>query len=333
MRLAHAKAPRRGGFTLIELLVVIAIIALLVALTSAAVMKCLVKGPELRTRNDIQQLQASMDSYRTQVQIDYPPSMVRLGFMPTTPYYPNMSNPTADGGLDRDSIAYLKRLFPRAYDTWAQYGIVWNPNWVSGNTVNAPSPGIVLHGDQCLVFFLGGIPTTSNGARGCLGFSINPLDPGWTNPTNPNHFTFTASLGPWMTFSSSQLDGPYVDQAGGGGWSRSRNQNGFFVYNDFFDRPYAFFSSYKSRNGFNRYLNVLGSDCGVNDPHAAYLPKGAYNDGTTYYNPESLQIISAGKNALFGPGGVWTPGRAATIGPDGADDLCNFSPVLMGIAQ
>ena len=37
---------------------------------------------------------------------------------------------------------------------------------------------VVLEGDQCLVFFLGGIPTTGDGSTpGALGFASSPGEP------------------------------------------------------------------------------------------------------------------------------------------------------------
>ena len=51
---------RRPAFTLIEMLVVIAIIAILVSLTAAAVMRALVKGPELQTSSEIGELASKL---------------------------------------------------------------------------------------------------------------------------------------------------------------------------------------------------------------------------------------------------------------------------------
>ena len=43
-------------------------------------------------------------------------------------------------------------------------------------------------------------------------------------------------------------------------------------------------------------------------------------------NGDSVQIISAGANKLFGPGWAWTPGSGGyEPGRDGADDMANFN--------
>jgi|GEM_PF-2605856 len=58
----HARAGRRrGGFTLIELLVVIAIIAVLAALTGAAIQMTTVRQRNLNTKSDVNKLQQALD--------------------------------------------------------------------------------------------------------------------------------------------------------------------------------------------------------------------------------------------------------------------------------
>jgi hypothetical protein len=203
--------------------------------------------------------------------------------------------------------------------------------------VNAPPNGTILHGDQCLVFFLGGVQVVQNGVNGCQGFSTNPQDPGFTNPLNPTipPLKFTPGIGPFMQFKANQLAGPYTDTLGGGGWVRNADPMGFFVYKDPWSTPYGYFSSYKSRNGYNRYGTGANCDCPALLPATspligASLPGGAYNDGTNYQNAESVQIISAGANGLFGPGGIWSAPNASAIGANGQDDLCNFHDKIMG---
>jgi hypothetical protein len=99
--------------------------------------------------------------------------------------------------------------------------------------------------------------------------------------------------------------------------------------------PYAYFSSYQTRNGYNRYI---GSDC----PTLKVFP---YAQGSTQYlNPTGFQLISAGADLKFGPGSnpglspipFWTPATAASTaasGPNGADDQSNFYDNLLGTSS
>lgn len=60
-RVRSADTRRRVGFTLIELLVVIAIIAVLAALTGAAIQMTMVRQRNLNTKGDVNKLQQSLD--------------------------------------------------------------------------------------------------------------------------------------------------------------------------------------------------------------------------------------------------------------------------------
>jgi hypothetical protein len=54
---------------------------------------------------------------------------------------------------------------------------------------------------------------------------------------------------------------------------------------------------------------------------------------STYYKPDSFQIICAGDDGVFGPGGLWTPASASTVYPPGSpgcDDQSNFHTRLLG---
>src|SRR5262249_51525699 len=73
-----------------------------------------------------------------------------------------------------DTVMAIGKMFP---------SIVWNNiDWTGNNNPQAfPANGILLEGDQCLVFFLGGIPSASGNPIGCTGFSkstTNPAAPG-----------------------------------------------------------------------------------------------------------------------------------------------------------
>jgi hypothetical protein len=118
---------------------------------------------------------------------------------------------------------------------------------------------------------------------------------------------------PFFEFPSSQL---FLRSNAGG-------QAGFYSFGDQYKKspqnPYAYFSNYGTREGYNRYGTTLAlSDC-------TSLGLQPYFKGSAtqplYENPSGFQIICAGADGKFGPGGFWTGTAPAT----GADDQSNFT--------
>jgi general secretion pathway protein G len=282
---------RRAGYTLIELLVVIAIIAVLMSLTTAAVMRVLVKGPEITCRSEIDGLATARAAFLADFDgVSHMPSRILLR---------EDGNYTAGDQLTRDSKVFLEQMFGRRFS--ASVPRDWNGN----GTVDPP---VVLTGDQCLVFFLGGIPNGS-GPPGCLGFSADP-----SNPTAPG----APRRGPFFEFKSNRL------VAGAGG---------FYSYKDPFNKNqfYAYFNAGKVTGDYLRYgklLNPLtgtqlGSDC-------PSIPQGPYfQPSGQFYNPNGFQIISAGADGKFGSGGLLDPNVGSTD-QNGRDDFANFSRSRLG---
>jgi prepilin-type N-terminal cleavage/methylation domain-containing protein len=300
MRLSRQTPRQRPGFTLVEILVVIAIIAVLISLVSAAVIRLLSRGPQLSTQNDIAQLAIGVQNFKNVYKV-FPPSKLLLS---------NNSNDyalaTPDDGynqLRQDSLNFFYKLAPQ-FD-WTS-GI----DWSGGNpTFLANGKAIILEGDQCLVFCLGGIPTAD--ASNVTGFS--------TNSRNPTALGGDRK-GPFFTFQGgNRLFLRGTDVAGNG-------NSAFPSYTDAYDlgQPYVYFSSYNKDNGYNRYAN-LGSDCASLGIAPYFQSAGP---PVIYYNRATFQIVSAGADAQFGPGGFRDPGGASVAGDtNGAsnDNLANFN--------
>jgi hypothetical protein len=242
--------------------------------------------------------------------------------------------------------------------TW--YGIDWDNSGSNTITVrgqiNNPIGAVeaILEGSQCLVFFLGGIP----GSGTVTGFS--------TNQSNP------AQIGgdrvpPFFEFKSNRLV-PLSQWAFNTQGGNQLLLSDFYAYLDGYGKtPYAYFSSYKTMNGYNRYFSIVPpspwviqgiSDCQSLSvwPYAQALAPLA-----VYYNPQSFQIISAGKDLSFGPGSnpnlpyppppygtppyasapgtpppysTWAPSYATVDYPQGSfgyDDIANFYDRLLGV--
>ena len=162
-------------------------------------------------------------------------------------------------------------------------------NW-TGNTTSYP---VTLNADQALVFFLGGIPAAGGNLQGFSADATNPA----------NFATTTSKKGPYFNFQTTQLQ---------------LKSNGFYVYLDPYrtGKPYLYFSSNRAGNDYE----LFGSE-------ASAYGVSAYKDANSgrFINANGFQIISAGRDGLFGPGGSWNP--SAGYGPQvaGTDDQANFS--------
>jgi prepilin-type N-terminal cleavage/methylation domain-containing protein len=196
-----------------------------------------------------------------------------------------------DVALAQDSVKYLKDLFPGIIMSG---GIDWNGDGV----IDGPTTYYILDGSQCLVFLLGGI-------NGTQGFSSDTRHPASVAGRQDK-------LGPFYQFENTRLQGQpfprYIDP-----WE---------------SQPYAYFSNYGKPNGYNRYgfpgVGGAVSDCGSVTPYYSGVVSGL----PQYYNADSFQIISAGADKAFGPGGLWGPGASF---PDATrDDMSNFSTSKLG---
>src|SRR5438445_3085173 len=173
MTTLHSRNIRRQSSTLVELMMVIARVGLLIAMLTAGIWMAIKKGKQTRNRVDITQLEVALEQFKQRFG-DYPPSRIKL--CEKFSYYDLTSNQ-----LDIDSVAFLTKMFPRIDVTaWTVTGIDWNGNGTidgvpAGFVPGQDAPGAVtLEGDQCLVFFLGGIPGAPGTAPNCLGFAADP---------------------------------------------------------------------------------------------------------------------------------------------------------------
>jgi general secretion pathway protein G len=278
----------RPGFTLVEMLVVMLIIAVLVSLLAGVVVKVLAKGPEVQRRSDISQMESAVGQFKAKFNVEYMPSRFALRS------YVSQYQTGAGNQLEVDSLLFLKRMFTDRVGTNSagmDIPLAWNGAPLANNQV------VVLSGDQCLVFFLGGIVTGS--PPDCQGFSTDLRDP--TSGTQQRN-------GPFFKFESKRL---------------APGANGFYSYNDPYGTAYAYFSAYKRTNGYYRYNS---SDCS-NLNVSPYETPNSTSTNRAFYNPNTFQIISAGKDGKFGPGGSWSPGGGNL---DTQDDMSNFYDALLG---
>jgi prepilin-type N-terminal cleavage/methylation domain-containing protein len=309
----HSRRENRSAFTLIELLVVIAIIAILVSLTAAAVMKVMLKIPQVQTSTEIGEMDTAMGSFMATYNLQSPP--------PSALYLREDGMYNVANAPDAATVKFLQRWLGRSFNIHGKYD--WNGNLA----IDAP---YVLSGQQCLVFFLGGIPTYStSGTIGMTGFAPNVANPAAAAVPGSNR------NGPYFNFKSSNLvlagSFPvYLDPWHAKGSSQA----------------YAYFSSQGKVNGYS------ATDCagpaaplGPAFPYYEPLASGQPN----YANNNRYQIISAGQDGIFGYlkppptpfyGVAWNPvGGSPGNGPNaqgqlaGNDDQSNFSSTLLVAGQ
>jgi type II secretory pathway pseudopilin PulG len=298
--------PRRvrAGISLVELLVVISLIAVLLGLLMAGVQMVRQRAREVQVRNDIQQLTVAVQQFKTKHHVSYMPSMIVLR---EDGAYGTHANATV-AALERRSAGDLRRIWPRL-----QPQVDWNQNGV----IDPGDAGsFILEGDQCLVFFLGGAQV--NGA--CVGFSTSPLNPMGTGTREAPSFDFpTNRLQPLAHASTG--NSPFLS----------------FI-DTYGTQPYLYMAS---RQG-NDYIDPLrpNGDC----PSAGVLP---YRENLPsvlkYHNRDSFQIVCAGSDRLFGPGGAWDAGTGApyvnaqpsppNAAFNGRDDFSNFHGSRLGSGQ
>jgi general secretion pathway protein G len=329
MRLLHRKPAARRGFTLIEMLVVIAIIAILVAMVASAVMNMLGKAPALQDRADITALTAALQQFKAKYG-SYPPSRIHL--VATAATY-DFTKPT-----QKDTYNIIMKMFPNM--NWT------NIDWTGNN--NLPTPfatlypkGIILEGDQCLVFFLGGIPM-SGSPNACTGFSKST-----TNPAQPGGERLK-----FYDFQPARLTSIHTVVI-----NNTPSPSPFFSYlNGFGNKEYAYFST--GTRGTNRYNSAAGTGTGRTDcqtlgvtPYATSAGPAPTFLNPSFVNPDSFQLISAGQNGKFGQGlplinnpspppaqipppiVLWSPTNTSSIDANGKDDVSNFSDRILGETQ
>lgn len=124
-----------------------------------------------------------------------------------------------------------------------------------------------------------------------------------TDPTNPSNFA-NGKDQPFYNFPGARI-------VPGG--------NGHPAYQDYYRKaPYAYFSTTRS----NVYVT---SDC------STLMSGGPYKNPTGFINPTTFQIICAGPDGVFGPGGATlTPGSGNALPAPARDDQANFAPTMLG---
>ncbi len=246
------------------------------------------------------------------------------------------------GQLAQRSVAALRKFFPRVVLNTSGLPVFTGPNytrWYDFNGNGVVDGPYVLQGHQCLVFFLGGIPFQTASGYGMTGFGKDPTNP-FTNNLNTStnysnnrqapFFEFNPGrlvldpTNPYTALAFPQIPG-YLDSLGN---TLGNGQINF----------YAYFSAYGNGGYDPNDVNFTETDAYLNGPIGLTfnvtfpVPVGAtitntsvspapnpYTSAltapfnvtiplaTTYFNPQTFQIISSGVDGLYGVGGQYTP--------------------------
>ncbi len=345
--------PRRPlrGFTLVELLIVIVIVGILIALLVPAIAGAVRTAKNAQVTGEITALAQALEAFKSQYG-QYPPSRILLSedgtyTVPNNGFYGTLQ--PNRGLIDvvlpelaQRSRRYLQIFFPKLQPPTPQ-------RWHDFNGNNQIDPLIYLEGDECLVFFLGGIPYNSGTSFSTTGFGKDSRFPFVNQQAQSNRTT------PFYEFRADRLldfDGDgmpsYVDTLNGS----SNNA-----------RPYAYFSAY-GNNGYDpndvnfpgetyRNFNIGYPTRLTSDPATAPQTVGEsvspgpnpYTSGApfmtgnppkaSFINGISFQIVSSGGDGVFGPGGRFVgsgsgeklplDGLPADSRRDEKDNLTNFA--------
>jgi type II secretory pathway pseudopilin PulG len=287
----------------VELLVVMTIIAILFALTAAAVVRAMVKMDEGRTRNDISQLQVGVQAFKTDFGISY---------IPDTLYLPPGADPT------KQSVQYMTSVWSRIYNV--NTGV----DRISDNPINRQYWGtgnaaVKLQGYQTLVFFLGGARDATGNP---IGFSTDAA-----SPMSQAGLTGASSRkGPYFDFPISRLQVLPNDKTA---------NNPFPAFIDVYGTtPYLYFSASKAGNDYNvtYSTSIPGPQVGQSLAGSSFSVVPFQISSTRFANANGFQIIGAGKDGLFGNGGTnWAGYPGGTTSMQGYDDVSNFHQTLLGI--
>ncbi len=291
-----SRMSMRSAYTMLELTVVILVITVCLSLISSLAVKAVDKLTEMETRKEISELEVALRAFMSDYRLTEPPPSY-LVLNEVAPFN-TMAQDNGQSGV------FLERMFGKNLGP---------TDWNGDGKINGV---FVLKGDQCLVFYLGGIPNSADVVSGAppspQGFSANNMNPGLSTALSPKR------KGPYFHFVTTRLWPQRVFS----GW------DGFFTYLD----------PWMTKSG-PLYLTMGGSPyaffsfVGIQNQYAITNDYGAYPYFTginQYVNLSSYQIISAGKDGSFG-GGSWNPSNGAT--GCGADDQTNFSSTLLGAGQ
>jgi type II secretory pathway pseudopilin PulG len=346
---------------MIELLMVIIIIALLMALLLPAINSAMRTARNAAVSSEIAQLAQALESFKAKYG-DYPPSRVLLeesgnyaplignnGSLSGNKY--DLESPTGNditvGQLAQRTLIAMRKFFPRVIFSTTGNPPLFSPTkyWYdfNGNGVYDTTP-YVLHGHECLVFFLGGIPSpsslpvTANSTFGMSGFGKDPTNPFYHNiPSIPAMYSANRQQ-PLFEFNTGRLfidpNGTsgipgYYDSLGNNSPTGGGTNINFYAYfsgygNGTYDANDVNFSFESDPSGAHpiallfQYGTATYASPSPN-PYTTTQSTTLTSTGTatgtttvTFQKAQTFQILSSGVDGLYGVGGQFVPATLTT---------------------
>jgi len=180
-----------GGFTLVELLVVIVVLAILAALLLPAINSAVRRARNAAVSAEINQLAQALEQFKSKYG-DYPPSRVLLvengnysQYLGNTSLSASDANSPGTGDITIGQLAVrsmtaIRKFWPRVQlSTSTTPPNISTTYWYDFNGNGTLDGAYILHGHECLVFFLGGVPLYDSSSQGfgMTGFGKDPNNP------------------------------------------------------------------------------------------------------------------------------------------------------------
>jgi type II secretory pathway pseudopilin PulG len=286
-------------------MVVIGIIATLIALLLPALNNAREAAKRATASAEMAQIGSAVQAFKTDRRVTFLPSTITLR--------ERMDYPAGDMNL-----VFLKQVWPQLPTSLTPPSSPFPPGTTPGvNGIDWNGDGVIdpdntpraLEGDQCVVFFLGGIPRPlGGGAFGTNGFGSNPQNPADTSGAARTFFEFP---------SDRLMD--------------VHNGSGFPSFIDpWKEVPYAYFAAVNgTKNAYSPgdcSTIIAAANARLASPPAwngPYQDQAATAARPSFFQPTGWQIITAGKDKAFGRGGRLTKGGLTQNDPDG-DNMVNF---------
>jgi prepilin-type N-terminal cleavage/methylation domain-containing protein len=306
-RMIHRR--NRGGYTLIELLVVMTIIGILIGIAIPAVMRVKRIGPRVTCTNDIRQIEQAIEGFKSTYKVKYIPS----AYVVCANYDSGTTGsevPTINVAMKQESKRYYKSVWNRGHATFQGPGD-------NGTGLSTTENNQLLDGSQCLVFFLMG-PTPGPSK---LGFGDIPK-PFFKDPNSVPTNLFLE----WPANRLDSINTRLLDP-----WGQP-----YIYFSSKAGNDYGYFGTYYG-NGTGGYTPIKGNASSPDwaNPNGVVAPFKDVNG--KHLNSMSFQIVSAGERGEltgFGPGGLFTPGRADyDANMPGGDDLSNFATRVLSAEE